>query len=155
MTATTRLVATIMVAASLGVALATGGAAFLDGGAPASASSAEPVALFQELTATIQTDWLAPVSARRSLDERNQALERWVAARGGSVRVLDTASVLRTRSSLGARLHTPAARFERTLIIRVPSQHAPEEVALALEGVDATVASITPAEAQARRRVEF
>ncbi len=155
MTTTKRLIATIMIAASFGVVLARAGAAFFDGGPTASASNAEPVAVLQELTATIQTDWLAPVSARRSLEQRNQALERWVAARGGSVRVLDTASVLRTRSSLGERLHTPAARFERTLAIRVPSQHAPEAIAQALEGLDVTVASITPAEAQARRRLEF
>lgn len=155
MTTTTRLVATMVIAASFGVALATAGAAYFDRAATPSAPSPESIAVSQELIARIHTDWLAPVSARRSLEQRNQALQRWVAARGGWVQVLDTASVLRTRGAFGERLPTPAARFEQTLAIRLPSHHAPQAIARALEGLDVTVAAIVPAEATSRTRVEF
>ena len=153
MTATTRRVAAIMSAASLGVLLAVG-AALLDRGGNGS-DRVEGDSAIREVQATIRTDWLAPLSARRSLNQRNQALERWVADRGGFVRVLDTGSTLRTRDTDGTRLETPLVRLERTLIIRVPPQHAPSDLEQALAGLDVTMASIAWPAAAPGTRVEF
>ena len=154
MRTTRRLVATVMIAASFGAVLATGGAALFARGAPASGATRSPTTL-QVMQATIRTDWLAPVSARRSLDQRNQALERWVTDRGGYVRVLDTAGSLRTRDTAGARLRVPLAQLERTLIIHVPPQHQPADLEQALAGLDATVASIASDTDAVRPIVEF
>ena len=151
----TRLMAATMIAASFGLALATGGAAFFEDETGSHVARTDLPAVYQQLTAQIQTDWLAPVSARRSLDQRNQALERWVAARRGWVQVIDTASELRTRGALGERLPAPAARFARTLLIHVPAEHAPATIAQALEGLDVTVASINTVRDQAPARIEF
>lgn len=142
MSTTTRLVAGMMIAASFGAVLATGGTALFDGAAPAS-DNARSEAAFAQVQATIRTDWLAPVSARRSLEQRSDALERWVAERGGYVRVLDTASLLRTRDATGARLPIPLAQIERTLIIGVPEQRQAPQLEQALAGLDATIAAIT------------
>jgi hypothetical protein len=153
---TTRLTTSTLIAASFSVALATGGARFFaaDTG---SGAGAEAPRVYQDLTAQISTDWLSPVSARRSLDQRNQALERWVAARGGWIQVLDTSSELRTRGPEGERLRNPAARFEQTLLIHVPAEHAPTTIAQALAGIDVTVASISAARGLQRTspRIEF
>src|SRR5262245_7737177 len=153
----TRVMAGTMIAGSFTVALATGGVELFAGKTGSTVSPIEAPRVYQELTAQISTDWLSPVSARRSLDQRNQALERWVAARGGWVQVVDTSSELRTRGALGERLATPAARFEQTLLIHVPAEHAPETIAQALEGIDVTVASITRPRSQARSaaRIDF
>jgi hypothetical protein len=151
---TTRLMTSTLIAASFSVALATGGARFF---AEGTSAGAEAPRVYQDLTAQISTDWLSPVSARRSLDQRNQALERWVAARGGWIQVLDTSSELRTRGPEGERLRNPAARFEQTLLIHVPAEHAPTTIAQALGGIDVTVASISSARGQQRTspRIEF
>jgi hypothetical protein len=151
------MMAGTMIAASFSVALATGGAELFADRTGSTVTPADAPKVYQELTAQISTDWLSPVSARRSLDQRNQALERWVAARGGWVQVVDTASELRTRGALGERLAAPAARFERTLLIHVPAEHAPSTIAQALEGIDVTVASITAPRSQARSagRIDF
>jgi len=154
MSTTTRLVATVMIAASFGAVLATGGATLFDSGAPVS-DAVRSEATFHEVQATIRTDWLAPVSARRSLDQRNQALERWVTDRGGYVRVLDTAGSLRTRDTAGARLRVPLAQLERSLIIHVPPQHQAADLEQALAGLDATVASIASDTDAVRPIVEF
>jgi hypothetical protein len=154
MATNTRLMASTIIAASFGVALATTGAALFDGAHSASAPIAAPV-IYQQLTAQIRTEWLAPASARRSLEQRNQALEQWVTARHGWVQVIDSESQLRTRDALGERLRTPTARFEQTLLIHVPSEQAPGAIARALEGLDVTVASIEAAEPQVRTRIEF
>lgn len=143
------------IAASFSVAVATGAAGFFADGSDPIAAMADAPAVYQQLTAEIRTDWLTPVSARRSLEQRNQALERWVAARGGWVQVIDTGSHLRTRGALGERLRSPAARFQQTLLIHVPPQHAPETIAQALEGMDVTVASIDAPRGQAAARIEF
>lgn len=154
---TTRLMAATLIMASFGVALATGGRAFFADESGSTVPRANAPMVYQELTAQISTNWLSPVSARRSLDQRNQALERWVAARGGWVQVVDTASELRTRGVLGERLRTPAARFEQTLLIHVPAEHAPMTIAQALEGIDVTVASISAPRGQQSTspRIEF
>jgi hypothetical protein len=150
--------AATMIATSVGVALATGGADLFDGDTRAGLSPTEAPVVYQELTAQIRTDWLAPVGARRSFDQRKQALERWVTARHGWVQVIDTESLMRTRGDFGERLATPAARFEQTLLIHVPAEHAPETIAQALAGLDVTVASIEaigPTESGVSTRVEF
>ncbi|HEY4645792.1 MAG TPA: hypothetical protein VIH25_05880 [Steroidobacteraceae bacterium] len=152
MSTTTRLVATILIAASFGAVLAAGGAGLLERGTPAGGGA--PESTLQEVRATIRTDWLAPVSARRSLEQRNQALERWVADRGGHARVLDSDSVLRTRDDAGARLRVPVAQLERTLVIFVPRQQA-VDLEQALAGLDATVADIAADAGVRRPTVEF
>jgi hypothetical protein len=152
---TTRLMAAIMVAGSFGLALATAATQFLTDEARSGVLSARAPMVYQALTAQISTDWLAPVSARRSLDQRNQALERWVAARGGWVQVIDTTNELRTRGPLGERLRSASARFAQTLVIHVPAEHAPSTIAQALAGMDVTVASISAPPGQQRLRVEF
>jgi hypothetical protein len=155
MATNTGLMASTIIAASFGLALAVAGASFFDGGhATSLAHNAAPV-IYQELTAQIRTDWLVPASARRSLEQRNQALDRWVTARRGSIQVVDTVSHLRTRDALGERLARPAARFEQTLLIRVPSEHAPEAIAQALEGLDVTVAAVDTVPTHARTRIDF
>lgn len=151
MTTGTQGAAAIATGALLGVLMAIGGAAYREGQGGVRAQT-DPTQ--REVRATLRTDWLAPLSARRSLDERNQALERWVSDRGGSVRILDTGGTLRTRGTSGKRLETPLAQFERTLVIRVPPGHAPPDLELALAGLDVTVASRT-AHGAARTRVEF
>jgi hypothetical protein len=153
MSTTTRLIATILIAASFGITLATGGAALFDRDARQT-----PGALrsgIQEVRATIRTDWLEPVSARRSLDERHGALERWVADRGGYVRVLDDASALRTRNVAGARLSAPVAQLARTLVIFVPRQQPMADVVQALAGTNATVASVAVDAGAQQPTVEF
>ena len=154
MSTTTRLVATIMIAASFGAVLATGSAALFDSATPPSGNAGSEAA-FAQVQATIHTAWLAPVSARHSLEQRSDALERWVAERGGSVRVLDTASVLRTRDETGARLRIPLAQIERTLIISVPDRHPAANLEQAFAGLDATVAAITFDTGAVRLRAEF
>jgi len=154
MSTTTRLVATIMIAASFGAVLATGSAALFDSATPPSGNAGSEAA-FAQVQATIHTAWLAPVSARRSLEQRSDALERWVAERGGYVRVLDTASVLRTRDETGARLRIPLAQIERTLIISVPDRHPAANLEQAFAGLDATVAAITFDTGAVRLRAEF
>jgi hypothetical protein len=129
-----------MIAASFGTVLATGGTALFDSAAPAR-DHAQPGAAFEQVQATIRTDWLAPMSARRSLEQRHLALERWVAERGGYVRVLDTESILRTRGESGARLRMPLAQIERTLLIAVPERHSATDLEQALAGLDITVAA--------------
>ncbi len=141
MSTTTRLIAGIMIAASFGAVLATGGTALFETEAPAR-EDPQSAAAFEQAQATIRTDWLAPVSARRSLEQRHDALERWVAERGGQVRVLDTVCLLRTRDAAGARLRTPLAQIERTLLIAVPERHSATDLAQALAGLDVTVAAI-------------
>lgn len=154
MSTTTRLAATILISASFGAVLATSSATLFDRGAPVS-DAVRSQATFHEVQATIRTDWLALVSARRSLDQRIHALERWVAERGGYVRVLDTDSVMRTRDTAGARLQVPLAQLERTLIIHVPPQYQAADLEQALAGLDATVASIAPDTDAGRPSVEF
>lgn len=149
------LMTVTMIAASFGVALATAGASLLNGERSTSQPPGTAPAVYQELTAQIRTDWLAPSSARRSLEQRNQALERWVIARHGWVQVVDTEGRLRTRGALGERLQTPTARFEQTLLIHVPAEHAPATIARALEGLDVTVASIDAVQDQPPARIEF
>ena len=151
---TNRLVTSTLIAASFGVALASGGARFF---AADNGAGAQMPSVYQELTAQISTDWASPVSARRSLDQRNQALERWVAARGGWIQVVDTSSELRTRGTEGERLRIPSARFAQTLLIHVPAEHAPTTIAQALAGIDVTVASISTARGQQRTspHIEF
>ena len=90
MKTTTRLMAATMIAVSFGIALASGRAVFFADTSHSATGSAPQV--YQELTAQITTNWLSPVSARRSLEQRNQALERWVSARGGWIQVVDTSS---------------------------------------------------------------
>lgn len=141
MSTTTRLIAGIMIAASLGAVLATGGTALFETEAPAR-EDPQSAAAFEQVQVTIRTDWLAPVSARRSLEQRHDALERWVAERGGQVRVLDTQCLLRTRDAAGARLRIPLAQIERTLLIAVPERHSGTDLAQALAGLDVTVAAI-------------
>jgi hypothetical protein len=151
---TTRLVTATLIVASFGVV--TAGARFFaeDSG---SGAGAELPRVYQELTAEISTDWLSPVSARRSLEQRNQALERWVAARGGWIQVVDTSSELRTRGIEGERLRAATARFAQTLLIHVPAEHAPTTIAQALAGIDVTVASISTTRGQQRTspHIEF
>ncbi len=151
----TKLMAAAAIAASFSIAFATGAAGFFADDSDSIVVRADAPAVYQQLTAQISTDWLTPVSARRSLEQRNQALERWVAARGGWVQVIDTGSQLRTRGALGERLQAPTARFEQTLLIHVPPQHAPETIAQALEGMDVTVASIDTRRGEAAARIEF
>ena len=155
MKTTTRLMAATMIAVSFGIALASGRAVFFAGATHSATGSAPQV--YQELTAQITTNWLSPVSARRSLEQRNQALERWVSARGGWIQVVDTSSELRTRGELGERLRTPFARFAQTLLIHVPAEQAPATIAQALEGIDVTVASISAPRGPQRgaARIEF
>jgi hypothetical protein len=155
MKTTTRLVAATMITVSFGIALASGRAVFFaDEGHSATGSAPQ---VYQNLRARISTNWLSPVSARRSLEQRNQALERWVSARGGWLQVVDTNSELRTRGELGERLRTPFARFEQTLLIHLPAEHAPATIAKALEGIDVTVASISASRSPQRgaARIEF
>jgi hypothetical protein len=154
MSTTTRLIATILIAASFGITLATGGAALFDRDASASAGARFDPTL-QQVRATIRTDWLEPVSARRSLDERHGALERWVAERGGYVRVLDDASALRTRSDAGVRLNAPVAQLARTLVIFMPRQQPMADVVQALAGTNATVASVVVDAGAWQPTVEF
>ena len=151
----TGLLAATAIVASFSVALATGAAGFFADDGDSIVARPDAPAVYQQLTAQISTDWLTPVGARRSLEQRNQALERWVAARGGWVQIIDTGSQLRTRGALGERLRAPAARFEQTLLIYVPPQHAPESIAQALEGMDVTVASIDSPRSEAAARIEF
>jgi hypothetical protein len=154
MKTTTRLLAVTLITVSFGIALASGRAVFFAGESHPVTGSAPQV--YQELTAQISTNWLSPVSARRSLEQRNQALERWVSARGGWIQVVDTTSELRTRGAVGERLRTPSARFEQTLLIHVPAEHAPTTIAQALEGIDVTVASISARGPQrGAARIEF
>lgn len=142
MNTTTGLIAGILIAGSFGAVLATGGTALFDGDASATVTP-QTEADFEQVQATIRTDWLAPVSARRSLEQRHEALERWVAERGGYVRVLDTASALRTRDDGGARLRSPVAQIARTLRIAVPEHHSATDLEQALAGLDITVAAFT------------
>ena len=151
----TKLMAAAAIATSFSVAVATGAVGFFADGSDSSLVQARSSQVYQQLTAQIRTDWLTPVSARRSLEQRNQALERWVAARGGWVQVIDTGSQLRTRGALGERLQAATARFEQTLLIHVPPQHAPQTIAQALEGMDVTVASIDTPRGEAAARIEF
>jgi hypothetical protein len=154
MSTTTRLIAGIMIVASFGAVLATGGTALLENEAPAT-DHAVAGAAFERVQATIRTDWLAPVSARRSVEQRHDALERWVAERGGHVRVLDTECLLRTRDATGARLRIPLAQIERTLLIAVPERHSAMDLEQALAGLDATVAAIALEPEVLHSRVEF
>jgi precorrin-2 methylase len=140
MNTTTGLIAGILVAGSFGAVLATSGTALFDGDASATVEPRTGAA-FEQVQATIRTEWLAPVSARRSLEQRHEALERWVAERGGYVRVLDTASALRTRGDGGARLRIPVAQIERTLLIAVPEHRSATDLEQALAGLDITVAA--------------
>jgi hypothetical protein len=153
MSTTTRLFTTILVAASFGIALATGAAVLFDHEGSAS-DRAQPQSAYQQVHATIRTDWLAPVSARRSLDERYRTLERWVMDRGGYVRVLDNASALRARDAAGVRLSAPVARLARSLVIFVPQQQSADAVR-ALAGPNASV-TVIAADGGARQPwVEF
>lgn len=154
MSTTTRLVAAIMITASFGAVLATGSATLFDRDAPVG-DAVRSQAAFHEVPATIRTEWLTPVSARRSLEQRLHALERWVAERGGSVRILGTDSVMRTRDTAGARLKVPLAQLERTLSIHVPPQHQAADLEQALAGLDATVASVAPDTDAVHPSVEF
>jgi hypothetical protein len=153
MSTTARLFTTILIAASFGVALATGAGALFENGTPANLGVGSHQAL-QEIHATIRTGWLVPVNARRSLDERHQALERWVADRGGHVRLLDDAGVLRTRNDAGARLDAPLAQLARTIAIFVPQQQA-SDVAQALAGPDVTVGATLVDAGALQPTVEF
>jgi hypothetical protein len=72
------------------------------------------------LRATVETDWLTPVEARRTLESRSTALANWLSTRGGTVRVLSNTSRLLTHAANGARLAAPRARFERILQVQLP-----------------------------------
>ena len=93
------------------------------------------------LRAAIRTTWLSPADARRSLEARSRALADWLHARGGTLRVVSSDAMLRTRAADGERLATAEARFERVIEIRVPRSVELAYARLALLGPDGTLAS--------------
>jgi hypothetical protein len=93
------------------------------------------------LRAAIRTAWLSPADARRSLEARSRALADWLHARGGSLRVVSSDALLRTRAADGERLATAEARLERVIEIRVPRGVELAHARLALLGPDGSVAS--------------
>ncbi len=113
------IAAAIAIASMLGVAASRTGAV-LDRGAPEPAANQRGDYPMVTVRATVETDWLTPAEARRTLERRSTALTNWLSTRGGKVRVLSNTSLLLTHAANGARLATPRARFERILQIQLP-----------------------------------
>jgi hypothetical protein len=138
MPTTTRLITAAIALTSMLAVMAGGTVAILDRGTEASHVDA-PDRSFSRLRATIKTEWLSPVDARRSLEARSAALEQWLLARGGSVRIISSSAELRTHGPEGMRLTTPEARFERLLEIQVPEEVELAHTHRALLGPDGSV----------------
>jgi len=137
------IAAAIAVASMLGVAASRTGAV-LDRGAPQAPANERGDYGMVTLRATVETDWLTPVEARRTLESRSTALANWLSTRGGTVRVLSNKGLLRTHAADGARLAAPRARFERILQIQLPlgAIMEPEDgVSVAPDSIDLTGAA--------------
>lgn len=65
-------------------------------------------------TAEVSTEWLPAPAARNEIEQRSALLERFAAEYRIPLRVIDSASELRTRAQDGGRLDAPLARFARS-----------------------------------------
>lgn len=140
MAAKTQLFAALIAMGSIAAVATTGTFAIVDRRAEQSTGAgpqASPAA--NTFVASIQTQWLSPEIARRSLDERSATLTAWSNARGGSLHVLSSTNLLRTHTRDGARLVAPVARFERVVEIRLPGELDVVELQRALSGANVTI----------------
>ncbi|HZF26125.1 MAG TPA: hypothetical protein VEZ88_07670 [Steroidobacteraceae bacterium] len=149
MPANTRLIAGATALTAIIVVMASGAVALLD--RASGASGKDPRESVTTLRAAIRTQWLSPTNARRSLEARSAALSDWLRARGGTLRLVSSSALLRTRAMDGSRLAVPEARFEHIIEIRVPQAVELARARLALLGPDGTVGIATPVESRAAR----
>jgi hypothetical protein len=123
MPTSTRLLAAAIALTSMLAMVSAGRVAHLERDMGAARPDAPELSVTRVRTA-IRTDWLNPADARSSLEARTAALAEWLHARGGSVQVISSTSLLRTHEPEGARLTTPEARFERIVEIELPDSIA-------------------------------
>jgi hypothetical protein len=141
MPANARLIAAIVTLVSVIAVVTAGSIANLAGQRHSDEQAANSDAGVTILRAAMRTAWLSPADARRSLEARSRALADWLHARGGSLRVVSSDALLRTRAAGGERLVTAEARLERVIEIRVPRGVELAHARLALLGPDGSIAS--------------